>query len=221
MILASERGLCDFDTRNGSRLPVEPMPDQSGHFRSNDCKVDPQGGLWWSIMDDAGGKRPGAVYRYVRGQNRLMSADIHIANSLAFSPDGRTVYLADSARRTIWRFAVDLDAGRLGERELFASYADGEPDGAAVDADGCLWVAVWDGWRVDRFLIDGSLDRSVAMPVARPTACAFGGKDLDTVYVTSARDGLSKQALAGQPWAGDLLAFEPGVQGLIIPPFAG
>jgi len=94
------------------------------------------------------------------------------------------------------------------------------PDGTAVDADGYLWNAQWGGWRIVRYAPDGRIDRIVEMPVAQPTSCAFGGPDLRTLYVTSARDELSDAELAGQPLAGGLFAFEPGVVGLALPHFA-
>jgi sugar lactone lactonase YvrE len=215
LILATERGLCTLAPGEGLQV-IEPAPLPGG-FRTNDGKVDPQGRLWWSSMDDDGGRRPGAIFRY-SGANQQVVDGVHIANAVAFGGDG-TFYLADSTKQTIWAFQTD-SAGRLSDRRVFARIDHGYPDGAATDAEGCLWVAIWGGSRIDRFQPDGSLERSVPMPVSQPSSCIFGGAGLSTLYVTSACEGLSDQTLASEPLAGGLFAFRPGVAGAPVPPFA-
>ena len=151
-----------------------------------------------------------------------MVHEISIPNTLACSPDGRTFYYADSIKRALYACDLDPRTGAIGPPRPFA-HTHGEPgvpDGTAVDADGYLWNAQWGGWRIVRYAPDGRIDRIVEMPVAQPTSCAFGGPDLRTLYVTSARDELSDAELAGQPLAGGLFAFEPGVVGLALPHFA-
>jgi L-arabinonolactonase len=146
-----------------------------------------------------------------------------IPNSLVFSPDGRTLYVAESKDAALYAYEVDQAGGELGGCALFASTReDGcAPDGSAVDAEGFLWNAQWGGWRLVRYAPDGRIDRIVDMPVEQPTSCAFGGEDLATLFVTSARTGLSEEALARQPDAGSLFGFRPGVRGAPVPPFGG
>lgn len=222
LILATEAGLFDFDVETGEltvRRPVELAPG----FRTNDGKIDLAGRFWWSTMDDDGGRRPGKVFRYdPDGALEEQVSAIAIANTVSASPDGRTFYLADSAEQTL--YAYDLDAaGRLGARRVFAHTRGqaGSPDGSAVDAEGFVWNAQWGAWRIVRYAPDGRIDRIVPVPVEQPSSCAFAGPDLATLYITSARDGLSDEALARQPLAGGLLRFEPGVRGLALPAFAG
>jgi sugar lactone lactonase YvrE len=122
-------------------------------------------------------------------------------------------------------FVHDMDSttGALSNKREFANTrdTDGAPDGSAVDVDGYLWNAQWGAWRIVRYAPDGRIDRIVETPVEQPSSCAFGGPDLATLYVTSAREGLSEAALARQPQAGGLFAFDPGVRGLPLPAFAG
>jgi sugar lactone lactonase YvrE len=216
LILASEDGLGTLEPGGGLK-PLAAGGFDEG-FRSNDGKVDPQGRFWWSAMDDDGGRRAGSVFRF-DGQNRAVITGVHIANSMAFSPDGKTFYLSDSARKTIWAYRLDMDGLPAGRR-VFAVIEDGAPDGAATDEEGGLWVAIWGGWRIDRYLSDGRLERSIPMPVQQPSSCIFGDDDLATLYVTSAWDGLSETELGDQPLAGGLFAVRPGVRGTPIPPFA-
>lgn len=222
LLVATEQGLMDFHLESGAaslRWKLEAEPG----FRSNDGKMDVAGRFWWGTMDDDGGKRPGVLYRYdPDGRCTEVLDGIHIVNTVSCSPDGRTYYLADSAKQAIWAFDVDDDGG-LSNRRTFASLQgeEGGPDGSAVDAEGCLWNAQWGAWRIVRYTPDGLIDRIVHVPVEQPSSCAFGGPEMTTLYVTTAREGLSEEALAGQPLAGSVLSFEAGVRGLALPSFAG
>lgn len=215
LLVATERGLAFFDTRTGELELRQPMDLGSG-FRSNDGVILGDGCFWWSSMDDDGGRRAGTVFRTCPdGFTEPVIDGIHIPNSLAMSPDGRRVYLADSARQTIWAY----DTADLSQREVFATVANGGPDGSCVDAEGYLWNAEWGAWRVVRHAPDGTVDRIIEMPVEQPSACMFGGPDLATLYITSAWEDLSDEARARQPHAGCLFACEPGVKGLPLPDF--
>ena len=221
LLIATEKGLYDYDVETEAltlRLAVEAPPG----FRSNEGKIDAAGRFWWSMMDDDRGKRPGFVERYdATGVSVRAIEGVHTANTLTSSADGRTLYWADSSERTLYASPLDPATGALGERGVFAHTRDttGTPDGSAIDAEGFLWNCQWGGWRSVRYAPDGRVDRVVATPVARPTSCAFGGPDLRTLYVTSARDESSAAELERQPLAGALLAFEPGVAGAPLPPF--
>jgi sugar lactone lactonase YvrE len=222
LIAATEGGLMAIDGRTGAVEVLHPLKLGAG-FRSNDGKIDPKGRFWWSVMDDHHGERPGSIYRSEPGKGATKVLDgVHIANTLAVSPDGGTFYLADSRKQIMWAYRLTA-AGQLVEPRIFVDLRgqQGTPDGGAVDAEGFLWNAQWGAWRIVRYAPDGSVDRVVEMPVAQPTSCAFGGPDLTTLYVTSAWDGLDTAALAAQPLAGGLFALEPGVPGLALPHFTG
>jgi sugar lactone lactonase YvrE len=217
LLLATERGLAFFDPRSGKTDLRQPM-DLGPGFRSNDGVLLGDGCFWWSTMDDDGGKRPGVIYRTCPdGFTKPVIEGIHIANSTAMSPDGKRLYLADSAKRTIWTY----DTADLSRREVFAKVERGGPDGSAMDAEGFLWNAEWGAWRVVRYAPDGRIDRVIEMPVAQPSCCCFGGPDRATLYITSAWEDLSDEARAKQPLAGNLFACEPGVKGLPLPAFEG
>ena len=218
LLLATERGLAFFDPRSGETELRQPM-DLGEGFRSNDGAMGVDGCFWWSSMDDDGGKRPGVIYRTgPDGFTEPVIRGIHIANSLAMSPDGQRLYLADTKRSTIWTY----DPQDLAKRAVVATPEGqrGGPDGSAMDAQGFLWNAHWGEWKVVRYAPDGHVERVVETPVEQPSCCCFGGADRSILFVTSAREGLSPAALARQPQAGGLFAFEPGVSGLELPLFA-
>jgi xylono-1,5-lactonase len=200
----------------------DPEPDRATN-RFNDGKVDREGRFWAGTMDDAEEQASGALYRLDqdRGWSRLDDG-YQVSNGPAFSPDGRILYHNDSGRGTTFAFDVAED-GRLANKRVFARFeaADGYPDGMTVDAEGCLWIAFWDGWCVRRLSSEGEVLRVVELPVERPTSCAFGGPELDQLFITSARVGLNAEALAAQPNAGGLFMTRPGVIGIEERPFSG
>lgn len=217
LLITTEQGLAHFDPATGGVEIIQPK-DLGPGFRSNDGVLLGDGCFWWSSMDDDGGQRPGAIFRTrPDGVTERVIEGVHIANSLAMSPDGRRLYLADSRKKTIWT----CDTADLSRREVFAEVADGDPDGSCVDAEGYLWNAQWGGGRLVRYAPDGRIDRVVDVPVRQPSCCMFGGPDLATLYITSAWDGLPAEDRGRQPLAGALFALEPGVKGLALPLFAG
>jgi sugar lactone lactonase YvrE len=219
LLLATERGLAICDPEKETVDIVAPM-DLGDGFRTNDGKIDTKGYFWWSIMDDDGGKRPGAVFRTGPDfQTERVFTGIHIPNTLSMSPNGKRLYVADSKLQTI--FVHEMDD--IAKPKAFAHTrgAPATPDGSAVDAQGYLWNCQWGGWRVVRYAPDGRVERTIQMPVQQPTSCAFGGPDLTTLYVTSAWDEIPFDQRAGQPFAGCLFAIETGVKGLALPLFAG
>jgi sugar lactone lactonase YvrE len=225
LLVATDTGFGVFDLDAGA---FEHRHDPEPHLpfnRCNDGHTDRQGRFWVGTMDDRESQEDvGSVYRLDPDWScTRMIEGLGIPNTLACSPDGRTLYVADSKAAVMWAYDLDPEAGTLGPRRRFAdTVADScSPDGSAVDAEGCLWNAQWGGWRLVRYRPDGAVDRIIEMPVEQPTSCAFGGEDLATLYVTSARDGLSEKALADQPLAGGLFALKPGVRGRLETPFAG
>jgi sugar lactone lactonase YvrE len=160
----------------------------------------------------------------LQGPEGLVAVDsgICIPNSLAWSPDGRTMYFADSLRYTIFAYDFDPARGTMSHKRIFATTtAPAFPDGSTVDAEGYLWNAEFNGWRVVRYAPDGSVDRAIDVPTHRPTCCGFGGPNLDTLYITTASQQMTDDDLRKQPLAGALLAVDVGVRGLVEPRFVG
>jgi L-arabinonolactonase len=172
---------------------------------------------------DGGAKQPIGGFWRLRADlvlEKLPLESVAISNSLAFSPDGGTLYYCDSLTRMI----RCCDYGEeISNRRDFADLrgSGGEPDGSCVDAEGGLWNAQWGSGRVLRYHADGSVDRILPLPARQPTRPAFGGAALSTLYVTSARDGLDADALSGEPLSGALFAAQVDVRGLPEPRFAG
>lgn len=224
LVVTFASGFAFLDVATGAvtRLcsPESGMPGN----RFNDGKCDRQGRFWAGTMHNEGVERSGALYRLNPDLScHQIHRDVGIPNSIAVSPDGGVLYFADTMSGAIYQYDLDQVTGTLGARREFARTEAGVgPDGSTVDAEGYLWNAQWNGWRVVRYAPDGRIDRVIELPVQCPTCCAFGGPDLATLYITSARVGLAPDALARQPLAGGLLAIEGlGVRGLAEPDFAG
>ena len=192
--------------------------DMPAHNRTNDATVDAAGRLWFGTMDDEETQPTGAIYLFGGTGPHRAGGDCIITNGPAVSPDGRFLYAVDTLGGTIWRHDIsagtDLHAGTLFVR---ISSEDGAPDGVTIDSEGCLWVALWGGSQVCRYAPDGTLLLRVAIPCAQVTKVAFGGDDLRTAYVTTARIGLTPDDLARQPLAGGLFAFDAPAPGLPLP----
>jgi len=222
LLAATKSGLHLLDPSSG-KLEVRAHPER--HLpdnRFNDGRCDRQGRFWAGTMSDAKRDPVGSLYRFDAdfACTKLRNAVV-IPNSLAFSPEGRTMYFADTNRHTIWAYDYDPATGAATRERVFADAGGGRPDGSCVDAEGCLWNAEYGGWRLVRYTPAGKVDRVVEMPVANPTCCAFGDEDLGTLYVTTATQRLAPEDLAKQPLAGSLLALRPGVRGLPEGRFAG
>ncbi|WP_291957936.1 SMP-30/gluconolactonase/LRE family protein [Chelatococcus sp.] len=223
LVALTQDGLEAFDFASGrlTRLvdPEADIPDN----RFNDGKCDARGRMWAGTMRLDASRAAGALYA-IGPDLSWQRADtgFTVANGIDWSPDGRTLYFADSAGR-IYSYAFDVESGTVGERRIFASVdkEEGRPDGLAVDAEGYVWCAIWDGWCVRRFAPDGSLDREVRLPVPRPTSVAFGGADLKTLFITSARIRLPSRVLTDAPFSGGLFALPVDVPGLPAHAFEG
>ena len=227
-IAGMESGVFVLATRADGTLAASALAGVSHAergMRFNDGRCDRQGRFWAGtmLMDMAAARDVGRVYRYQSDVNaevalRLQLDPLIVPNGMAFSPDGRTMYLSDShpAVQTVWAFDYDTASGTPHNRRVFVDMKPlpGRPDGAAVDADGCYWICGNDAGLVHRFTPAGKLDRSLAVPVKKPAMCAFGGAQLDTLYVTSIRPGGD---LSDQPLAGGVFALTPGVKGLPEP----
>lgn len=223
-VIALASGFAFFDPASGA---IERLAAPEAHLpsnRMNDGKCDRRGRFWAGTMDDRLTSPTASLYRLDPDLScHRMEGGIGISNSLSWSPDNTTFYFADSLRKTIFAYDFDIDAGSIRNRRVFADCNDqeGTPDGSTIDAEGFLWNAHWDGWKLVRYAPDGRVDRIVPLPVQKPTSCMFGGPDLSTLYVTSAIWDLGAEALKGQPHAGGVFALDVGVRGLPEPRFAG
>lgn len=205
-----------------SRLAAPPEAELGAGMRFNDGRCDRQGRFWSGtmFMDMGAARAVGGLYSYsgADGLRGPFVSGMLTQNGLAWSPDGRTMYLSDShpLRRSVWAFDYDVDSGTPHKQRLFLDLAGqkGRPDGAAVDADGCYWTCANDGGLLQRFTPAGTLDREIALPMAKPSMCAFGGPVLDTLLVTSIDPGTGGDA-------GSVVMLRPGVAGIAETPFAG
>ncbi|OYV01131.1 MAG: gluconolactonase [Burkholderiales bacterium PBB5] len=224
LLLAMRDGLWRFDPASGQRQRVAAPPYPTAEQRYNDGKADAQGRFWVGTLDDQ--RRPlAALYRFDDGQTRRMVEGISVSNGLAFSPDGRTLYWADTKAHAIDAFDVDASDGSLSRRRPFARFAPrtegqpltsygGRPDGAAVDSEGAYWVAMYEGQRLLRLSPEGALLQDLPLPVRCPTMPCLGGDDYRTLYITTARNGRPAEELAAQPLAGCVLQLRVDVPGL-------
>ncbi|MBC7768192.1 MAG: SMP-30/gluconolactonase/LRE family protein [Phycisphaerales bacterium] len=223
LVMACAGGVGVFDVAaRRFELRVRIEDDLPGN-RTNDGHVGADGRFWFGTMADNGEGRTGALYRLDPDWRcAQMESSLGIPNAIVIDASGETLYMADSAAHELYAYPLNARTGELGARTLLASTTPPiTPDGAAIDAEGYIWSAQWDGWRLVRYAPSGAVDRIVAMPVSRPTSCAFGGPDLRTLYITSARVGLEAEALAGEPLAGGVFALEVETPGLSLPLFAG
>ena len=223
-LFAFRNGFATLDEPGGELRWLE-LPDlELGDERFNDGKADRAGRFWTGTLDRRLGAAIGRLYRLDPGfRVTAMDRGFTISNGIGWSPDDRTMYFTDTPSRRIYRYDFDAASGGIANRRVFveADPGHGGPDGMTVDAAGFVWSAQFDRWCVHRYAPDGRLDRSVRLPVQRPTTCMFGGPDFATLYVTSARMGLDDDALAAQPQAGGVFALVPSVRGLPEPRFAG
>ena len=201
--------------------PLAGIEHPRADMRLNDGRCDRQGRFWAGsmVLDMGLNAAEGTLYRYTSGVAPYAQLGGFITlNGLAFSPDGRTMYASDSHPlvQQVWAFDYDIETGTPSNRRVFIDMNQfpGRPDGAAVDAEGGYWICANDAGLIHRFTPDGRLDRSLSVPVKKPTMCAFGGSRLDTLYVTSIRDDVSEQSLSG-----GVFALNPSVQGLPEPRF--
>jgi len=235
LLLAMRDGLFRFDTTSGQRTLLAAPPYQPAEERFNDGKADPLGRLWVSTIFEPRTAPRAALYRFASdsnaaaGERRLvrMAGEATVGNGLAFSSDARTLYWSDTTSHRIFAFDFDLAAGALSRQRVLVQFTPkaegqpletygGRPDGAAVDAEGALWVAMFEGQRLVRLAADGALLQEWPLPVRCPTMPCFGGPDLRTLFVTTARDKRPADELAAQPLAGQVLSLRVAVPGLPV-----
>lgn len=224
LIAALRSGFYFFDTATEGLSPIfDPEPDLPAH-RLNDGKMDRAGRFWCGSMSDPDRAPTGVLYRLDPDLScTATEAGITIPNALCWSPDDTVMYFADSLEHVIRAYDFDAATGTMTNRREFVRVdaENGVPDGATVDAEGFLWSAHMRGARVTRYTPGGKIDRVIELPCENVTSCCFGGADLETLYITTARQRLSDDELAAQPLAGSLFAAEVGVRGMPEPVFGG
>ncbi len=223
LLLATAEGVDFFDPATGEQTTFTAHGLMHSRQRFNDGRCDRQGRFWVGSMNEDL-VPDGVLYRIdPDGTVTPWIEGFAVANGIATSPDTRTFYFADTRRFSLYSYEFHPDEGTLGERRLMGETTGrpGRPDGSCIDAEGFLWNAEYAGGMVTRYSPDGRIDCMVPLPVSHPTSLCFGGPDLRTLYITSATQSLNPEQLAAQPLAGCVLAFEPGVQGLPEPRFAG
>ena len=218
LICAFRTGIAIVERSSLDSKWLYQLPIKAG-VRFNDGRVDRQGRFWVGSLVEGETDPPGATGELYSvtpdGTVRSHFDGIRIPNSICWSPGGETMYFADTQKREIHAFAFDVESGRLGQRSLFARTPKGAfPDGSTVDAEGYLWNAEWGSGRVVRYAPDGSIEAEIDLPVSQATCVAFGGENLSTLYVTTAKVGLSEEAIEAEPQAGDVFVYETSVCGL-------
>lgn len=210
-----------FDPETGAFEPLAHLPRRIDGHRFNDGRCDHQGRFFIGTMHNVTRAPEGVLYRLQgRGALQPVMHGLCIPNSLCWSPEGTTMYFADSLQHAIQAHDYDPVTGLPGPGRAFAACEPpGFPDGATVDAEGCVWSAQFRASRVVRHAPDGRIDRVIPLPVDKPTAVAFGGPLLDRLYITTASQFMTPEELAAQPLAGALLALDVGVCGLPEPRF--
>lgn len=225
LILAMRDGLWRFDPKTGRRAALAEPPYDPAKERFNDGKADPQGRFWVGTIYEPRDPALAALYRWSGGKLERMADDVTVSNGLAWSPNGRTMYWSDTKAHRIYAFDFDPADGAVSNRRVFAQFpikqADqdldtygGRPDGAAVDAEGCYWTAMFEGQRLLRLSPEGEVLREVVLPVRCATMPCFGGPDLQTLYITTGREKRPAAELAMTPWAGCVLSLRVDVPGL-------
>ncbi len=229
LVLGMKDGCALIDEWSASPRPFGPQPlSGKPHHRMNDGRTDPAGRFWVGSVNGAKDVADATLYRLdAAGALTVIEGGMTTCNGAAFSADGRHFAHSDTPSHAVRAYAYDPASGALSSRRILHAFPPGvgpglgRPDGGSFDAEGCYWVALFDGWRVVRLSPAGDILAEIALPVQRPTMIAFGGADRRTAFVTSATTGLDAAALAAQPQAGGVFAFRVDVPGVPEYPFAG
>lgn len=224
LVLAMENGFATWDPESGALQKLVEPERGLAHHRFNDGRCDRRGRFLAGSMNMARSGPTGQLWRHdADGKTTRLAGDVTIANGLAFSPDNKTMYWADSPAERVYQYDYDLDSGVPSNRRVWLgkSEAPGRPDGGAVDSEGCYWSARWMGGGVVRFTPNGEIDQIIRVPVSRVTMCAFGGADLKDLYITTAHEGMTPDERAREKLAGAVFATRVSVAGLPEPRFAG
>lgn len=226
LVVATRAGFMHLDTEDGTLTAIAPAPYDTATTRFNDGKVDAAGRFWVGTIYEPRDKQAAEMFVLERGAVRkAWSGGMTNSNGLAFSPDGSTMYHADTAAHSVTRRGYDLASGTPSAPQVLTQFSadkannyGGRPDGAAVDSEGNYWVAMFEGGRVAKLSPQGELLDEIALPLRCPTMVAFGGADLKTLYITSASKRPAEE-LAQYPLSGRVLQVRVAVAGLPAPSY--
>ena len=226
LVAALRDGWYRFYPERGRLSKIADAPYDTANMRFNDGRCDAAGRFWAGAMYEPRTAEAASMYCLERGEARLgwgavQGLGVKVSNGLGFSPDGKTVYQSDTPNHVVYQFPFDVAQGTIGGRSVFVKRPDnkaaadysGRPDGAAVDAAGCYWSAQYEGGCVLQFSPAGEIIGRIQVPVKRTTMLAFGGMDLRTIYITTARDGASSGELLTKTQAGGIYACKVEVAG--------
>lgn len=221
LLVTTEKGYAFANLITGSLEDLgNPYANQAVIF--NDGKCDREGRFWSGTAAKDWQSPIGVLFQLSADLVfKPMDKGFILSNGIGFSPDNKYLYFSDSLTHTIYRYDFDLSSGAIANKKSFISIPDSEglPDGITVDAHGFLWVAMWDGWSINRYDPQGRKVNSIELPIPRPTSVAFGDRNLSTLYITSARMGLSEEQLQQSPFSGNLFAMKTPFKGLPEPHF--
>lgn len=223
LVLAMEQGFSFFDLKSGAVTTIATPEAGLAKHRFNDGRCDPQGRFLAGSMNTARDAASAKLWRLNLDHSvEEMADDCTIANGLAWSPDGKTMYWVDGGRQHIYTFDYPA-VGKPTNRTVWIGpgMVQGRHDGAAVDSEGCYWTARWNGHAVVRLTPEGKIDRIIDVPVARVSMCAFGGRDLKTLYITTAWENAAPEERTKEPLAGAVFAIDVGIAGRPEPSYAG
>jgi sugar lactone lactonase YvrE len=224
-LLATAAGLFLLDPRSGKAAQRIAHPEEGKPgMRLNDGKCDRQGRFWVGSMHDTLREPLGTLYRVDPNHSvHTMLTDFVLPNSLCWSPDGHTLYFADTHQQMVWQFDYDTQYGEISNRRVFKDWRGqvGRPDGATVDAEGFLWTCMVASGHLVRQDPSGTIVRTIQLPVTNPTCPCFGGPELDTLYITSHSQRFTHEEQVKEPWAGAVLQLQVGVKGIAEPRFKG
>ena len=223
-LVTLQHDIARFDLEEGAGERLTSVEQDRSDTRFNDGYVDPRGRFWAGTMSLERKPEQGALYRFENGSATRVLDRVSTSNGIDWSADGRLMYYVDTGTRRVDVFDVDVETGAISNRRPLIAIveADGKPDGLILDEEGFAWVALWQGSAVRRYSPEGRLVQQIDLPVSCPTKCAFGGANLDELYITSARTMLTTdEQKQREPHAGSLFVCRPGARGRRATPFAG
>ncbi|MHB8301737.1 MAG: SMP-30/gluconolactonase/LRE family protein [Acidobacteriaceae bacterium] len=226
LVLTLKKNFAFYDPATNRLQKLAGVEADLPENRFNDGKCDPQGRFWAGTMDAKDWKKPSGNLFRMDSDRTVTKMQTHVicSNGSGWSPDGRTMYYTESFRYAIFAYDFDQDNGSISNRRTFAEidpHSGGFPDGMTVDAEGFVWSNLVGLGKILRYDPAGKIERIVELPVPRATDCTFGGKDLKTLYATSARETMTPEQLQQAPLSGGLFAVDTGLRGLAPAPFAG
>jgi sugar lactone lactonase YvrE len=221
LLVAMRSGLAMLDPASGALTSLAAPPYDPAVIRFNDGRCDARGRLWTGTLYDPRDKQGGSLFCIERGKIRDVNHPVTVSNGVAFSPDQRTLYHADTTAHRITAYDYDVATGSVGVGKVFKEFSTdksagygGRPDGAAVDSEGAYWCAMYEGGRLLRLSPSGEILKEIELPVRCPTMLAFGGAELRTLYITTVSHKRPPEELARLPLSGFLLELDVDVAGL-------